>query len=208
MSVCGIYGAGAFPAPLVLPAGTVVHLIAFAGHDEACEFAGCMVQRANRQQDGIARQTIVTTADQFAWAARARADILLVSAHGPADASGDPVVGDGKGNRVRLRSLGQQGRFLFGARAGMAWDACYAGQPAFRAELARLSAPGVAHVAPAGKICWNDSLQMARTILDELLEPGSAPVTSASFAAAAATAAATSRIQLWHGILAGRKAPS
>ena len=56
-------------------------MIAFAGYDEACMFVDKMEKHANRHRDGIAYTTIV---DQFIWAAQAVADLMLVSAHGPA----------------------------------------------------------------------------------------------------------------------------
>jgi hypothetical protein len=187
-------------APLVLPAGTVIHMIAFAEHDEACEFVRCMARRANRHRDGVARETIVATGEDFAWAARTQSDLMLVSAHGPANERAEPALGDGKGNnRVTLRSLGWAVPFTFGARAGIIWDACHTGLPAFASQLARLSGPGVAHVAPTGKIYWDDSVRMAGTIIDELLAPGRPPVTPAAFTAAAARAAAATRVKLWHG---------
>jgi hypothetical protein len=176
-------------------------MIAFARYDEACKFVDKMMKYANRHRDDIAHRTLVTTGDQFTWAAEAQVDVMLVSAHGPGSKLDEPVLGDGNGNRACLKSLGQTKPFAFGARAGIAWDACYTGQPAFRSELGRLSAPGIAHVAPTGMIRWRHSVHMARKIIDELLAPGSPPVTPASFAAAAAKAAASSRIKLWHGPL-------
>ena len=88
----------------------------------------------------------------------------------------------------------------------MIWDACYAGRPEFRKEFARLSPPGVVHVGPLGEIEYDDSVHMAATIIDELLAPGAPPVTPASFAAAAAKAAVSSRIMLCHGPVGGTEA--
>jgi hypothetical protein len=66
-------------------------------------------------------------------------------------------------------------------------------------QLARLSAPGAAHVAPTGKIYGDESVHMAGTMIDVLLAPDSPPVTPAAFAAAAAHTAATSQLELSHG---------
>ena len=195
--------AGGPQTPLVLPPGTVIHMIAFAGHEEACEFLDEMVKHVNRHGDGIAHPTIVTTGDQFIRASQAQVPVMLVSAHGPGSETAEPVIGDGKGNRACLRSLGRTEPFVFGARAGIVWDACYTGRPAFRSELARLSAPGAAHVAPVDKIWWPHSVYMARTIFDALLAPGGPPITPASFAAEAANTAASSGIKLWHVPLTG-----
>jgi hypothetical protein len=199
--------AGSPRGPLVLPPDTVIHMIAFAGHDEACKFVGLIVQRANRRSNGSACKTIVTTGSQFTWAAQAQVDVLLVSAHGPASEESRPVLGDARGNYACLTALGRQEPFCFGARAGIAWDACYSGQPTFRSELARLSAPGVVHIAPAGEIRWNQSMHMGKALVDELLAPGVTTVTAGEFAAAAARAAASSAIELWHGPL-GREGTS
>jgi hypothetical protein len=195
--------AGTTLAPLVLPPGTLIHIIAFAGHNEACDFADEMCKRANRHRNDVACTTIVVTRGQFIRAAQAQVAVMLVSAHGPATKEHEPVVGDGLGNRVLLRSLGQGNPFTFGARAGMVWDTCFAGQPPFRSELTRLSAPGVAHIAPTGNIKWPHSVHMAATIIDGLLAADRPPVTPASFAALAAKATASSRIELWHSSLAG-----
>ena len=178
MSTVGGLAAGASGVPqtlLVLPPGTVIHMIAFAGHDEACEFVDEMVKHVNQYGDGIAHPTIITTGDQFIQASQAQVPVMLVSAHGPASKTAEPVMGDGKGNRACLRYLGRTEPFLFGARAGIVWDACYTGQPAFRSELARLSAPGVTHVAPADKIWRPHSVYMATTIFDALLAPTAHP---------------------------------
>jgi hypothetical protein len=196
-------GAIVSKAPLILPVGTVIHMIAFAGHDEACEFVDKMAKYANRRGDRIACTTIVTTGEDFTWAAQAQVPVMLISAHGPASELHEPVIGDGKGNRIRLRSLGQTEPFAFGARDGIAWDACYTGQPGFRSELPRLCAPGVAHVAPIRKIRWRNSVHMVRKVIAELVAPGCPPVTATSFAAAAAKATASSRIKLWHGAISG-----
>lgn len=197
--------AGAVQAPLVLPAGAVIHMIAFVGHVEACEFVDEMVKYVNLHGDGIACPTIVTTGDEFLWASRAQVPVMLVSAHGPVTETAELIIGDGTGNRVCLGSLGWAEPFVFGARAGMVWDACYIGQPAFGSELARLSAPEVTHVAPADKIWWHQSVHMATTIFDTLLAPGSPPITAATFAAAAARTAASSRVKIWRSSLAGER---
>jgi hypothetical protein len=185
--------------PPVLPAPAVIHLIAFAGYPESVEFAELMAQRADRRRTGSACVTEVVSGDDFARAARARTELMLVSAHGPASELAPPVLGDGQGRRVVLGQLGLGSPFTFGALTGVIWDACYTGQPAFRRQLARLSDPAAGHIAPVGKICWNASEHMAGTIIDDLLAPGRPPVTAAAFTAAAARAAAESSIELWHG---------
>lgn len=198
--------AGVPAAPLDLPAGTVIHMIAFAWHDAACRFVSIMTRRANRLRDGAACQTIVSSRDRFEWAAQAQVDVMLVSAHGPAHATASPVLGDGDENEVDLASLNVSQPFRFGARAGIAWDACFTGQPQFQAEFARLSVPGAGHIASLGEIKWYQSLHMGETLIDELLAPGGTPVTTSLFAAAAAktaaaAAAGTSQakpIKLWH----------
>ena len=96
--------AGGPQTPLVLPPGTVIHMIAFAGHEEACEFVDEMVKHVNRHGHGIAHPTIVTTGDQFIRASQAQVPVMLVSAHGPGSETAEPVIGDGKGNRACLRS--------------------------------------------------------------------------------------------------------
>jgi hypothetical protein len=198
--------AGAPLPPLILPEGTVIHMIAFAGYTEARSLVERMMQRANGHRDGIAHETAVVTGEDFVRAARAPVDLMLVSAHGPRDELAEPALGDGQGNRADLRPLGGSlVPFAFGARAGIIWDACYIGQPAFWDQLARLSAPGVAHVGPAEKIWPEDSDHVAGPIIDELLAPGRPPVTPAAFAAAAARAAAMpNQVMLRHGYPGGK----
>lgn len=109
-------------------------------------------------------------------------------------------------NRVDLRDLGHVSPFVFGARAEIIWGACYTGCPIFGLvnEFARLSATGVVHFAPVHEIEWDHSVHLATTILDELLAVGIPPIMPASFAAAAATAAASSQIELaWHAQAGG-----
>jgi hypothetical protein len=190
--------------PLVLPAGTAIHMIAFAEHCDAKRFVREMERHANQLRRGVARATIVATKDQFLRALRAETDLMLVSAHGPRAMQHEPVIGDGnEKNRVDLRDLGHVSPFVFGARAGIIWDACYTGCPKFGFvdEFARLSAAGVVHDAPVDEIKWDHSVHLATTILDELMAVAIPPIMPASFAAAAATAAASSQIELWHGPL-------
>lgn len=112
-----------------------------------------------------------------------------------------PVIGGGNPeNRLDVRDLGHANPVRFGARTGIIWDVCHMGRPAFRDELARLSAADVVHVAPIGKIVWDDSVHVATTILDALLVYGRQPITTARVTAAA-TAAASGRIRLWHAAL-------
>ena len=81
----------------------------------------------------------------------------------------------------------------------MIWDACYAGHPAFRQELARLSSPGVVHIGPLCEIEYDHSVHMTTTILDALLAPGSPPISPEAMAAAAKRAADNAEIPLVHG---------
>jgi hypothetical protein len=188
-------------APLILPPGAVIHMIAFAGFPEACDFVADMAEFVNSygHRHAIAYPTIVTTKERFIRAAQAQTAVTLFSAHGPATAKHAPAVGDGdRNNRVTLRSLDQKNPFTFGARAGTIWDACFAGQPAFRSELARLSAPGVVHVGPAGKTYLDDSKAVITAILRHLLEEDSQAITADSFAAAAKAADIEGR-QSWLG---------
>jgi hypothetical protein len=190
-------------APLSLPPGVVIHMIAFAGFPEACDFVADMAAFVNsygRPGHVLAYPTIVTTKERFIWAAQAQTAVMLVSAHGPATAKLAPVVGDGNWiNRVTLRSLDQKEPFEFGARAATIWDACFAGQPAFRSELTRLSAPGVVHVGPTGKTDWEGSWAVVTAILRNLLAEGSSAITADSFATAAAKAAASGGMRSWLG---------
>jgi hypothetical protein len=168
-----------------------------------------MAWRANQHRKGIAWPTIVTTAEEFTWAARARVDLMLVSAHGPANARAGPALGDAKGNRVDLRTIDWRAPFTFGARTGIIWDACYTGLPVTSSQLTRLSGPNVAHIAPTGKIWLEDSKLMAENIIDQLLAPGRPPVTPTAFAAAASRAAAAlaavaSQVELWRSEPGGK----
>lgn len=198
-SATGI-GAPAQQVPLVLPSATAIHMIAFAEHRDAGRFLDMMEQRVNGHRPGAALKTIVTTKDQFVRAVQADVDLMLVSAHGPVFELGTPlrpVIGDGNpGNRVDVRDL-RRARVRLGARIGIIWDVCHTGRPAFRAELARLSATEVVHVAPIGKIVWDDSIHVASTILDALFAHGGHPITPARVRAAAMTAA-SGHIRLWH----------
>lgn len=197
-------GAPAQQVPLVLPSTTAVHMIAFAEHPDARKLLDMMEQRVNEHRTGAALKTIVTTKDQFVRALQAEVDLMLVSAHGPVFEFGKPlrpVIGDGNPkNRVDVRDLGHANPVRFGARTGIIWDVCHTGRPAFRDELARLSAAEVVHVAPIGKIVWDDSVHVASTIFDALFAYGSQPITPTRVAAAA-IAAASGRIRLWHAAL-------
>jgi hypothetical protein len=179
-------------------------MIAFAEHLDAKRFVRKMKRHADQRRRGVAHTTIVKSRDQFLRALQAEADLMLVSAHGPRATLREPVIGDGNPeNRVDLRDLGWVNPFRLGARAGIIWDACYTGSPEFMfmGEFARLSAADVVHVAPVGQIEWDDSVHIATTLLNELLAVGSPPISPGSVAAAAASAAASSRIELWHGPL-------
>jgi hypothetical protein len=159
-------------------------MIAFAEHPDARKLLDMMEQRVNEYRTGAALKTIVTTKDQFVRALQAEVDLMLVSAHGPVFEFGKPlrpVIGDGNPkNRVDVRDLGHANPV--------------------RDELARLSAAEVVHVAPIGKIVWDDSVHVASSIFDALFAEGSQPITSARVAAAA-IAAASGRIRLWHAVL-------
>ena len=89
--------------PLVLPPGTAIHMIAFAGHDDAKRFVGKMKRHANQLRRDSAHATIVATKDQFLQALQAETSLMLVSVHGPRAAQREPVIGDGNPeNRVDL----------------------------------------------------------------------------------------------------------
>jgi hypothetical protein len=179
-------------------------MIAFAGHPDARRFLDLMEQRVNEHRPGVAFKTIVTTKDQFVEALQVEVDLMLVSAHGPVFELGKPlrpVIGDGNPqNRVDVSDLGRANSVRFGARVGIIWDVCHMGRPAFRGELARLSAAEVVHVAPIGKIFWDDSVHVTSTILDALLVYGNQPITPARVTAVATTAA-SGCIRLWHAAL-------
>ena len=198
-------------ALVVLPPGVSIHMIAFAEYLQAVQFLDVMKEHADRCKPGVAHTTIVRTKDQFIAASQVPCDLILVSAHGPVFKPGEPLapaIGDGNPqNRIDLHELADKDSVRLGARAGIIWDACNTGRPAFRAELARLTGDEVVHVAPIGKIWWDDSVQIAGTIFDALLGPGGPPITSGAVAAASATAAASARIRLWHGRLASKNAP-
>ena len=199
--------------PRDTPYGTEIRMIAYASHEDACRFvsettAHLWPLMQSVTWPAIVATTIVTTKEQLIVELQAPAALTMVSAHGPAmnDPNNpfSPRIGDGTPEkRIELRELGQHNFAGFGARAGMIWDACYAGRREFRREFARLSRPGVVHVGPLCKIEYNDSVHMASTIIDELLVPGAPAVTPASFAAAAAKAAESSRIKLCHGPVDG-----
>ena len=92
-----------------------------------------------------------------------------------------------------------------GARAGIVWDACNAGRPAFRKELAPLLAHQVASIGVIGRIDDPDSTSIATKILEELLSPGKPPVTAETVLAAGRAARAVTRLNLTSTLLGGRE---
>lgn len=184
--------------------GAQIRMIAYAGHEQAAAFVQQMAARANTLSPGSAYPQIVTARDAFLLALQARAALTVVSVHGPKKEEPAPFIGDGSDeNRIDFRELGRTAPFLFGARAGMIWDACHLAREAFGTEFARLSRPGVIHIAPAGEIYWDDSVHMAETMLGVLLGSGGSPVTSAAAGAAAARAVDSSAIELRYWQAAG-----
>jgi|HubBroStandDraft_3_1064219.scaffolds.fasta_scaffold227171_2 hypothetical protein len=211
-SVSAVNGstAASDPQAFVVPSPcTAIHMIAFARRDEARarEFVEEMEQYANQLRPGIARTTIATTRYEFSQALRAVTALMLVSVHGPGSEFSEPVLGDGTpDNRLYLRHLSQRPGFLLGARAGIIWDACYAGQLTFLRELASLSEPGVVHIAPLKEIKLENSKPLTIEMLNALLAPGSPTITHTSVAAAAKAAAPSAGIKLWNGPLPGNGA--
>lgn len=198
------------------PYGTAIRMIAYARHREACRFVSQMTAHIWPFMRSIAwpvivTTTIVTNEEQFKQELQAPAALTLVSAHGPA--RGTPAarfsrIGDGtRQNRIEFGKLSRNDFAGFGARAGMIWDACYAGQPQFRQGIAPLSLPDVVHIGPSGEIEYDDSVHMATTILHALLAPGSPPITPDAVAAAAAITAGSAAIKLKYGPLEGTQAP-
>jgi hypothetical protein len=191
--------------PRDTPCGTEIRMIAYASHPDACTFVSGMTALLwplvrYSTWSAVVVTTIVKTKRQFLAALQAPAAVTLVSAHGATKNDLSPRIGDGTDeNRIRLPELGEPNFKGFGARAGMIWDACYAGRPGFRKEFARLSRPGVAHVGPFCEIEYHDSVHMATTIIGELLAPGSPPVTPTAFSTAADRAAKAAKIELRHG---------
>lgn len=194
------------------PYGTEIRMIAYARHTDACRFVSQMTAHVwpfmrSLTWPAIVTTTIATTKEQLLAELQAPAALTLVSAHGPAKNIRSPRIGDGTPrNRIELRELARPSFAGFGARAGMIWDACYAGRPEFTKEFARLSPPGVVHVAPLGEIEYDDSVHIATTILHALLAPGGAPITPAAVDAAAERAAASADIKVWHDPVGGTEA--
>jgi hypothetical protein len=178
-------------------------MIAYASHDQAAAFVQQMAALADTLMPGSAYARVVTTKDVFLLALQTQAVLTVVSVHGPEEQEPAPVIGDGTdANRIGFRELGASS--LSGARAGIIWDACHLAREAFRTEFARLSRPDVVHIAPAGKIEWDDSVHLAETMLSILLASGSPPITPAAASAAAAKTADSSAIGLeyWRAVQA------
>jgi hypothetical protein len=171
------------------PASIEILMIAHAGFGEAVAFVEQMADYANELKHGSAFPWIVSTGTEFEQALQAQCALMLPSAHGPGRGHELPIMGDGTPeNKTDFSHLGHNSPFLFGATAGIFWDACYIARDWFRPELNRLSRPGVIHAAPAEKIRWEQSEPLVKKILKILLAPGSPPITPGSVAAAAVEA--------------------
>jgi hypothetical protein len=188
-------------------------MITFAAYGKGAEFLQKMKSIAEGAPPKPAAVTVIVTEAQtvteFRDALLLPADLVIVSAHGSLYTIREPfqpgltAASDGSSEWFEFSRLSAGAKI--GARAGIVWDACNAGRPAFRKELAPLLAHQVASIGVIGRIDDPDSTSIATKILEELLSPGKPPVTAETVLAAGRAARAVTRLNLTSTLLGGRE---
>jgi hypothetical protein len=175
-------------------ADVVIHLITFDAYETGVEFLERMRKVVIAQRTGAqVHLTKAATAAAFEAALRHPADLVIVSAHGPAYKIGEQFeavlsAGFEDDRWVTLRQFGTSTDARIGARAGIIWDVCNAGRPGFVKELEPLLAWQIASVGVIGLIDDPYSTDIMTKILKELLAPGVPPITPETVKTAAAEA--------------------
>ena len=201
---------------MTLPEATtdiVLRLLTFEEYDAGVQFLETMRGVVkDLRPDLHAPVTKAASATRFAEELRKPADLVIVSAHGPAYKIGKPfepglcASTDGL-HWLSLQEICPGAGDSIGIRAGIVWDACNAGRPGFRDELEPLLAYEIANIGVIGQIGNPDSTNITTKILQSLLAPGSPRITAETVQAAGMAAKPVTRLQLSSELLGGKEAP-
>src|ERR1022692_1029360 len=130
-----------------------IQLIGFAGYYDANTFLAGLEKYIRRLRQGrtpvTVHRPVLHSPGDVAQACCTGTDLAIMSGHGGYDMS-DAWIGDGSTNWLHFSEFQQLAQAKIGARAGLVWDACQAGRPAFRAAIERHLAHEIAYIGVIG----------------------------------------------------------